>query len=73
MSLHYLPEIIGGVLLSRLGDVHRRWSNRTTSCGQSIPDRYTTVSHVQAVVHKLRLCSACYPAHHVHGPKGGRS
>lgn len=69
MITNYLPEIVGGVLLTRHGEVHRRWSTKTTSCGQAVPERHATVTHVQAVVHKLRLCTACYPAHH--GP-GGR-
>lgn len=72
MSLHFIPEITGGVLLARLGDVHRRTHTRTTDCGQPIPDRHAPVSHVQAVVHKLPLCHRCYPQHHVHGPGGGR-
>lgn len=70
MSLHYLPEIVGGVLLSRLGDVHRRLNSQRTACGETfLPKGAATVSHVQATVHKLRLCTACYPNHH--GP-GGR-
>jgi hypothetical protein len=72
VSLHYIPEITGGVLLSRLGEVHRRWGVRTTSCGESIPDRHATVSHVQAVVHKLRLCALCYPQHHPHGGRNAQ-
>lgn len=68
MSLHYTPEITGGVLLSRLGDVHKN-RGRITECGTRIPERYAPVSHVAAIVHKLPLCHACYPNHH--GP-GGR-
>lgn len=71
MTLQYMAEITGGVLLARLGEVHRRWGTRTTSCGQSIPDRHAPVSHVQAVVHKLRLCQLCYPAHHRDGGRRG--
>jgi len=72
MNLHYLPEITGGVLLARLGEVHR-WSDaRATDCGRSIPDRHAPVSHVQAVVHKLRLCHTCYPAHNRHGGPNAR-
>lgn len=70
MSLHYVPEITDGVLLSRVGEVHCDTGRRSTACGQTfLPGRVATVSHVQAIVHKLRLCSACYPHHH--GP-GGR-
>lgn len=73
MTLHYAPEISGGVLLSRLGYVHRRWTTRSTLCGQSVPDWHTTVSHTQAVVHKLPLCNTCYPAHHkLGGHRGSR-
>lgn len=69
MSLHYVPEITNGVLLSRLGDVHRAATVQHTSCGERIPARHAPVSHVAAIVHKLPLCHVCYPNHH--GP-GGR-
>lgn len=69
MSLHYLPEITDGVLTTRLGRVHKRAGRHVAQCGQSIPTHHAPVSHVQAVVHKLPLCTTCYPSHH--GP-GGR-
>lgn len=66
---HYLPEITNGVLWSRHGEVHQADGKHFTGCGRSIPSNRVEVSHVQAVVHKLRLCGACYPHHQ--GP-GGR-
>lgn len=64
MSLHYVPEILGGILLSRLGEVHQYRFPRTP-CGQLVAARQVVaVSHVQAVVHKLPLCGHCYPSHH---------
>lgn len=68
MTQQYMPEIVGGVLLSRFGEVHKRWgATARTGCGQTVPARHTPVSNVQAVVHKLRLCHTCYPAHNRHG------
>lgn len=72
MSLQYLPEIEHGVLLARLGDVHRQATVRSTGCGELIPARYAPVSHVAAVVHKLPLCHICYPNHHGPGGRYGR-
>lgn len=70
MSLHYTHEITGGVLLSPRGEVHRRQETRT-SCALTIPARHATVSTVQAVVHKIPLCHACFPAHHRDGGRRG--
>lgn len=68
MSLHFTQEITDGVLLSRLGEVHRD-RGRLTECGNTIhPRQAVAVSHVQAVVHKLRVCHVCYPGH----AQGGR-
>jgi hypothetical protein len=78
MSLNHtpIPEITGGVLLSATGEVHRQARPRATGCDQTIPDRHARVSHVQAVVHKLPLCSVCFPSHTHHPGKhhqrGGR-
>lgn len=67
-----MPEIEDGVLLSRLGEVHRD-RGRLTECGNTIHPRHAaTVSHVQAVVHKLRLCHVCYPTHNRHGGPNAR-
>ncbi|HZM83816.1 MAG TPA: hypothetical protein VFC19_49490 [Candidatus Limnocylindrales bacterium] len=63
MSLHYIPEITDGVLLSRLGEVHRQRTLHATGCAQPIPDRHATVSHAQAVVYRLPVCHVCYPPH----------
>lgn len=70
MIFHNLPEITSGVLLSRLGEVHKN-RGRITECGTTIPARHVPVSHVQAVAHKLRLCRSCYPHHH--GPGGSHA
>lgn len=72
MSL-FTPEIAGGVLLSRLGDVHHRFNSQRTACGKTfLPNGVAYVSHVQAIVHKLPLCHACYPAHNRHGGPNAR-
>lgn len=71
MSLHASPEIKGGVLLSAYGEVHRDGGGET-GCGKDFdPSRAAPVSHVQAIVFKLRLCFVCYPAWlHRSGPVG---
>ncbi len=70
MITNYLPEVIAGVLLTRHGEVHRRLNSQRTACGQTfLPNGAADVSTTQAVVHKLRLCHTCYPAH---GPGGRR-
>lgn len=72
MSLRFMPEITDGILLSRNGHVHRD-TGRRTPCGETvIASRAATVSHVQALVHKLPLCPACYPAHHANGGRHAR-
>lgn len=69
----YAPTISEGVLLARLGDVHRQ-VGRETACGKRFtPGRVAAVSHVQAIVHKLRLCRDCYPDHHAHRHHAGVS
>lgn len=72
MSLRFLPEITDGVLLARRGDVHQAYSTRHTTCGLFIPAQVPTVSHVQATVHKLRLCPTCFPLHHANAGRYGR-
>lgn len=70
MNARFQPEIQNGVLLSRLGQVHRATGHQTP-CGETVTaGRAAPVSNVQAVVHKLPLCTFCYPDHHRH--HGGR-
>lgn len=52
--------VVDGVLFSRNGLVHRN-RGRLTECGGTLPDRRVQVSDLQAHVHKLPVCTACYP------------
>ena len=56
----FQAPVVDGVLLARRGLVHR---NRgvMAECGTHLPDRRVAVSALQAQVHKLPVCTACYP------------
>jgi hypothetical protein len=55
-----LAPVVDGVLLSRTGEVHRLAVGKTW-CDRRLPERYAPVSAVQAQVHKLPICHACFP------------
>ena len=52
--------VVDGVLFSRGGLVHRN-VGLITQCGNALPERRATVNALQAQVHKLTLCTDCYP------------
>ena len=52
--------VVDGVMFSRYGQVHRN-TGLVTECGTALPGQRVKVSAVQAQVHKLPLCTACFP------------
>ena len=64
------PPVVDGVLLSRTGQVHRN-RGLITECGHALPPLRVAVSDLQALVHKLTVCTVCYPSANAH--KGRRA
>jgi hypothetical protein len=52
--------VVDGVMFGRYGQVHRN-TGLITECGTTLPKRRVNVTALQAQVHKLPLCTACYP------------